>query len=161
MDTALNIWESNDIFLFYGQLQVNTTNKQIRWDLIEVLIKTVRILRLHFSNLTNHICMYIIKNFFCRINKRGLGAPSTILERLKKNWGKWEWQCVLIGSLKGDWTSGDAQKLIWCYKVKISFKKVKAWPLCLGMIRGRIASQKLEKMTSSTVEPMKAHGAIP
>ena len=38
----------------------------------------------------NHICMYIIKNFFCRINNRGLGAPSTIFERLKKSWGKWE-----------------------------------------------------------------------
>ena len=50
----------------------------------------------------NHICMYIIKYFFCRINNRGLGAPSTIFERLKKSWGKWEGQCVLIGSLKGD-----------------------------------------------------------
>ena len=52
----------------------------------------------------NHICMYIIKNFFCRINNRGFGAPSTIFERLKKNWGKWGGgeQCVLIGSLKGD-----------------------------------------------------------
>ena len=36
----------------------------------------------------NHIYMYIIKNFFCRINNRGLGAPSTIFERLKKNVGE-------------------------------------------------------------------------
>ena len=32
----------------------------------------------------NHICMHIIKNFICRINNTGLGAPSTIFERLKK-----------------------------------------------------------------------------
>ena len=36
----------------------------------------------------NQICMKIIKNFFCLINNRGLGAPSIILERLEKNWGK-------------------------------------------------------------------------
>ena len=41
------------------------------------------------------------------------------------------------------------------------WKKIKAWPSCLGMIRARIASQKLEKMTSSTVEPMETHCASP
>ena len=46
-------------------------------------------------------------------------------------------------------------------KSKFPLKKVKAWPSCLGMIRARIASQKLEKMTSSTVEPMETHCASP
>ena len=38
----------------------------------------------------NHICLYIIKNFICRINNRGLGAPATIFERLKKIGGNGE-----------------------------------------------------------------------
>ena len=77
--------------------------------------------------------MYIIKNFSCRINNRGLGAPSAIFERLKKKLGKMgEGQCVLIGSLKGDWTSGDAQKLIWCYNVQISSEKIKGMASMLG-----------------------------
>ena len=45
-------------------------------------------------------------------------------------------QCVLIGSLKGDWTSGDAQKLIWCYKVKISSEESKGMAFMLGYDKG-------------------------
>ena len=65
---------------------MSTTNKQIRCDFIEVLVKTKDFEVALFQ--FNHICMYIIKNFFCRINDRGLGAPSTIFERLKKIGGK-------------------------------------------------------------------------
>ena len=44
---------------------------------------------------------------------------------------------------------------------KFPLKKVKAWASCLGMIRARIASQQLEKMTSRTVEPMETYCASP
>ena len=107
--------------------------------------------------------MYIIKNVFCRINNRGLGAPSAIFERLKKIGGNGGGAVRPNRILKRGLNQWGRTKvdLMLAIMSKFPLKKEKTWLLCLGMIRTRIASQKLEKITSSTMEPIKTQRANP